>query len=186
MRRLDPGILEVKRRILSGEIESPFKGFVWYSKGLIHNGSHFIDLLTNLLGKPLKHSVIDAPCLSANPEMNPDFLVEFNAGSFYFCAVDERNYSHYTMEIIAKNGRLRYESTGKITWQSVEPSPVFSNYKFLTSQPEEICSDPMFSQKYTIKHLESALSGIEHNLCTGEEGLNHIKFLEKIMSPKSI
>ena len=45
MRRADPGAIEVKSRIESGEIELPIKGVAWYSKGLLHNGSHFFNLL---------------------------------------------------------------------------------------------------------------------------------------------
>ena len=53
IRRADPGILEVKKRIKSRQIKGPFKSVVWYSKGLLHNGSHFVDLMTFWLG-PIK------------------------------------------------------------------------------------------------------------------------------------
>jgi predicted dehydrogenase len=49
MRRADPGVIEVKNRIHSSYIAEPIKGFVWYSKGLLHNGSHFLNLLVSFV-----------------------------------------------------------------------------------------------------------------------------------------
>ena len=40
-----PGVIEVKRMIDTGELKPPFRGVIWYSKGFIHNGSHFFNLL---------------------------------------------------------------------------------------------------------------------------------------------
>ena len=45
MRRADPGAIEIKARIESGQIATPIKGVAWYSKGFLHNGSHFFNLL---------------------------------------------------------------------------------------------------------------------------------------------
>ena len=50
MRRTDPGVIEVKRRLSEKEIITPVKVNVWYSKGILNNGSHFINLMEfNLL-----------------------------------------------------------------------------------------------------------------------------------------
>lgn len=59
MRRADPGVIEVKKRIESGKIASPIKGFAWYSKGFLHNGSHFFNLLEFWLGAFVKAKVLD-------------------------------------------------------------------------------------------------------------------------------
>lgn len=50
IRRADSGILEIKKRIQTGKIQGPFKAVVWYSKGLLHNGCHYVDLLKFLFG----------------------------------------------------------------------------------------------------------------------------------------
>ena len=51
MRRADPGVIEVKRRIEKNEISMPIKGVVWYSKGFLNNGSHFFNLLEFVTNK---------------------------------------------------------------------------------------------------------------------------------------
>ena len=50
---------------------------VWYSKGLAHNGSHFINLLTYWLG-PIKEScgISKGPLLD-NQNIEPDFSLTF-------------------------------------------------------------------------------------------------------------
>ena len=45
MRRSDPGVVEVKRRLDAGLIATPVKGRVWYTKGWLHNASHFFNVL---------------------------------------------------------------------------------------------------------------------------------------------
>ena len=55
MRNSLPDSIMVKEKIKNGEYSRSFKGVVWYSKGLIHDGSHFVNLLTNWLG-PIKES----------------------------------------------------------------------------------------------------------------------------------
>ena len=42
IRRSDPGVIEIKKLIESSKFKKNYKGVCWYSKGFIHNGSHFL------------------------------------------------------------------------------------------------------------------------------------------------
>ena len=44
IRRCLPESMEIKRQIDEGIINAPIKSVVWYSKGISHNGAHFINL----------------------------------------------------------------------------------------------------------------------------------------------
>jgi predicted dehydrogenase len=50
MRNSLPDSIEIKSKIDSGEYAGHVKGMVWYAKGLIHNGSHFLNLLKYWMG----------------------------------------------------------------------------------------------------------------------------------------
>jgi hypothetical protein len=39
-----PNSIEIKNKIDNGTYAGSLKGVVWYSKGLIHNGAHFVSL----------------------------------------------------------------------------------------------------------------------------------------------
>ena len=50
VRRCDPGINNLKLMIKQGEFKGSFQANVNYSKGLLHNGIHFIDIFMYLFG----------------------------------------------------------------------------------------------------------------------------------------
>ena len=154
MRIANTGVLEVKRRMQDGSIQGPFKGVVWYSKGLFNNGSHFLNLLEYWLGKVIESHVLNVGRSWEGHDPEPDLLINFEQGAVYFLAVQEENFSHYTIELVAKNGRLRYEDGGeKILWQSIITDPVFQGYQVLDPIGEVIISDYNQVQSQVVDEL---------------------------------
>jgi hypothetical protein len=78
MRRFEPGAASLKKRIESGEFGSIFKGVAWYSKGIMNNGSHFIDLLRFWLGEVTGVDVIRPGRLWNGTDPEPDVCLHFN------------------------------------------------------------------------------------------------------------
>jgi len=172
IRRSDPGAIEVGRRIGAGLIEAPLKGVVWYSKGLRHNGSHFLNLLEYWLGPVLKTAVIQSGRALLDGDAEPDLDITFERGRALFLAVREEDFSHYTIELMAANGRLRYERGGaRIEWQPVARDGRFDGYKRLAELPEEIPSGMGRYQWHVADQFAAALQGRTAQLCTGAEAL---------------
>lgn len=167
IRRADPGVLEVKARIGDGRIAMPFKAVVWYSKGLLHNGSHFADLLSFWFGPIRAVSVVARGRAFGEGDAEPDIRLDFDHGSTIFFAAREENYSHYTVEVVAANGRLRYEQGGKIFWQEVAPHSTLPGYRRLDDTAERIENDMDRHQYRVAEQLSLALRGSDHALCTG-------------------
>ncbi len=181
MRRSDPGVIEVKRRLDSGAIQTPIRGVVWYSKGLIHNGSHFFNLLQYWLGSMKEFGIIRPGRLWAGEDPEPDVQVEFDHGTITFLAAQEEDFSHYTVELIARNGRLRYEDGGRtILWQPAVPDPSLEGYTVLRSTPEVVPSDMKRSQWNVAAELAEALDGRPAHLCDGSDGLRTLEALSLI------
>lgn len=185
IRRADPGILEVKERIKSRQIKGPFKSVVWYSKGLLHNGSHYVDLMTFWFGPIHKVSLIAKENKLRKDKIEPDCRFDFESGSVVFLAAKEKNFSHYTSEIVAQNGRLRLETDGKILWQAAESNPYFSGRRKLNPFPETICGNMDRYQLNIAEHLYRALLGKKHALCFGSEALTSQKWISKILRHES-
>jgi predicted dehydrogenase len=181
IRRADPGILEVKEKIKSRQIKGPFKSVVWYSKGLLHNGSHYIDLMTFWFGPIHKVSLIAKENKLRKDKIEADCRFDFDSGSVVFLAAKEKNFSHYTSETIAKNGRLRLETDGTILWQVAESNPYFSGRRKLIVQPEVIRGDMVRYQLNIAEQLYRALVGKKHALCSGSEALTSEKWIHKIL-----
>jgi predicted dehydrogenase len=181
MRRADPGVMEIERRLHDRRIASPLKGVCWYSKGFIHNGSHFFDLLEHWLGPMQQFSITDSGRLWNDTEPEPDVRVTFDRGNVDFIAAREEDFSHYTVELISPAGRLRYEQGGRvIEWQSVVSDPFIAGYRVLAERPERIASGRDRSQWHVAEQLAAALAGKAFHLCTGAEALATLKSMTQI------
>jgi len=185
MRRSDPGAIEVKKRITNGSIAQPIKGTVWYSKGFLHNGSHFFNLMQFWLGTFMQHSIISKGRLWNNIDPEPDIFVEFERGCVIFCAAWEESYSHYTVELISHSGRLRYDRGGEhIQWQATINDPDFIGYTILKPEPEIIQNGMARYQYHVADHLFLALKGKEASLCNGAEALDTLKAMFEILNSR--
>ena len=182
MRNSEPGALEVNQRLLDGRIKSPVKGVVWYSKGLLNNGSHFLNLLQNWLGEVLDVRVDSLGRCWEGTDTEPDFHVSFSRGDVTFLAAREENFSHYTVELVAVNGRLRYDQAGaRILWQGNVSDPVFAGYTILDSSEKVIKTDYERSLWHVADQLAASLNGRRAHICSGEGALQTIRTLNRII-----
>jgi predicted dehydrogenase len=181
IRRTDPGVLEIKRRIDCGEISTPVKVNAWYSKGLLNNGSHLLNLLELWLGDIIAATVIDSGRLWANHDPEPDVEVKFELGSVVFRSVWEEAFSHYCLELLSRSGRLRYDKGGEvIEWQAVYADPSFEGYRILAAQREEIPNGMGIYQWHVYDQIRRHLAGDATSLCTGRQALRTIEALDLI------
>jgi len=181
MRRSDVGVAEMQRQIKIGLIESPIKGVVWYSKGLFNSASHFINLLEFLLGNVRSIQIVKKGRLWNHVDPEPDFVLNFDAGSVQFVALKAESYFHNAMELIAQNGRLRYERGGEdIYWNAVEANDVFSGYYSLNKESEKLKSDFFRVQWHVVDQLDKSMNLKPARICTGDEALRTLHTLEKI------
>jgi predicted dehydrogenase len=165
IRRADPGVASVQSMIAAGEIAAPVRGVLWYSKGLLHNGSHLLDLATHWLGAWQDARVIRPDAVE------PDIAVTFARGRLICIAAPEEHFSHYTMELVSPSGRLRYDRSGHdIFWQPAVPHPQLAGYRVL-GEAIVISSGMPKYQAHVANQILTALEGRAHPLATGQEAL---------------
>jgi len=182
MRRADPGVATVKRMIEQQDMLAPFKGVVWYSKGLVHNGSHFVDLMRFWLGAPQAATLIHPGRLWDGRDPEPDFRLDYTHGSVIYLAAREEFYSHYDLELLMRNGRLRYERGGaRVEWQGVINDPEFPSYRVLTHDSRLLPADMSHSQLHVVQQLAAALAGKACTLCSGEEALENLRDIRRVI-----
>lgn len=178
MRRSEPGALEVKRRLMEGLIGTPVKGVAWYSKGLFNNGSHFLNLLEVWLGSIKRLKIIEPGRLRDGVDPEPDVQITFDQGTVNFLAVQEECFSHHEIELVARNGRLRYEQGGgKILWQAAVADPTVEGYTVLSSAGETIKSEGFRSQWHVANQLATYLDGHHAEICSGAAALQTLESL---------
>ncbi len=181
IRRSDVGVNEIYRRLRNGEIRGPVKGVVWYSKGLFNSASHFVNLLQYLFGGIESSQVVDSGRLWENHDPEPDFELLFECGKFKFMALPAENFFHNTLEVIASNGRLRYESGGQqIIWQKTTSNGMFSGYTTLQQESEFLASDFGRIQWHVADELAAAIESKPARICSGADALQTLEVLEDI------
>lgn len=185
IRRTDPGVIEIKRRISTGEIRTPVKVNAWYSKGISNNGSHFLNMLELWLGDVSAATVINSGPLWDNNDPEPDFEIKFDRGSVVFRAAWEESFSHYCVELLSPSGRLRYERGGEvIEWQGVVADPNFDGYRILAEQRETIVNGMSIYQWHVYDQLGKHLAGLRTTLCTGRQALKTLETIDLIIKQR--
>lgn len=183
MRRADSGVIDIKRRLDSGAIGAPVKAVVWYSKGFLHNGSHFFSLLDYWLGPMQRWQVLSHGRSLGSGDAEPDVEVQFARGTALFLAAWEEAYSHYTVELVTPTGRLRYEQGGAlIHWQGVAHDPQLQRYRRLAAAPEVIQSGMARYQLNVATQLARACAGEQAELCTGADALRTLTDMTQILN----
>jgi predicted dehydrogenase len=176
------GVIEVQARLEAGRIQRPVKGVAWYSKGFIHNGSHLFNLLEYWLGEVESWVVQDRGRELPHGDSEPDVCVNFVGGKVLFLAAREEDFSHYTIELVSAQGRLRYEQGGHlITWQPASPDPTLGGYVRLSEPGEKICSNMGRYQWHVAEQLARKLDGQKAYLCSGTQALRTLENMKRIL-----
>ena len=119
IRRSDPGVAGFAGAS-TRELSPPFKGSVWYSKGLFYNGSHFINLLEFWLG-PLQAAKILDEGRRWEEDPEPTCTCDSAAAGIMQAAWEEA-YSLYSVELLSPGGRRADRaasiSCGRAWWRT--------------------------------------------------------------------
>lgn len=170
----------IKNKLFPSNLPLGFlKGVCWYSKGLIHNGSHFINLLESWLGSLESISPIVSHQYWSNKDIEPDALFSFQNGKVFFISSRESDFSHYSIELVTSEGKLSYKNGGdEIYWQNKVPDPTFPGYTILSKNSVQIQSETLRSQYFVLDSIYKFM--IDHHsskVCEAFSTLNMIKLL---------
>lgn len=181
MRRADSAVLQIKQMIETGQIQVPFTGSATYSKGIVHNGTHMIDLLSFWFGAPVVEAIsIDQTC-PKNNDGTPDATLRFASGSIQLKA-SRGPQDEFSLTLGCSNGVLEYQDFGKsVTWNPM-PIPLMSYENNTKSfSDEKIESSMLVYQLKVVNEIVLAIEGTTPNLCSGHQSLESLKIATHIM-----
>jgi predicted dehydrogenase len=174
-----PGNIEIKSRIKNQSIKTPAKCVVWYTKGLEHNGAHFINLMEDWFGSCLEQKVITKSIVNDGVNFNPTVLLKFEQCEVILIAGWEKYFSHYTIELISKSGRLFWDKD-TLAWNEITKDNLIGDFKKLSLEHEEIFIGVNKYQSYVLDQLCFALDGKESSICDGQRALETLNIIDKI------
>jgi predicted dehydrogenase len=183
MRRSEPGVLSLREIISTGRIGDIYKGVVWYGKGLIHNGSHFVDLLRFLLGEASRPELLSRERVREGCDPEPDVRIHFGAADLYLLAVRADCFTLAEFELIGTKGRVAYRGGGeKIEAWVTEADTAFPGYTVLRRESMCIENDFMRYQWHVADNLYRHLTEGAPLNSTGESATETLRAVERIMS----
>jgi predicted dehydrogenase len=148
---------QLKGRLRSDEFGALLKIEVHYTKGIIHNGSHAMDLLIDWLGEPdsmhVSHAFVDHD--AEDPTV--DACLKFGEVPVYFMGLDEGSFSFFTLTLFTEKGVVSLEDFGrKLVVRAVDANPQKSGHKVL-GEPVEYDTKLSFAMADALSSLVEAV-----------------------------
>ncbi|MBI5164708.1 MAG: Gfo/Idh/MocA family oxidoreductase [Magnetospirillum sp.] len=133
LRRWDPTVIALRDDLATGKWGQVLSAVIRYSKGIIHNGSHMLDLALLLLGplSPVAAVAARIDHQADDPTLDA-VLLTADGASVHLVGGDARAYFHIDLEIITTEGIISYGDGGfAVSVRRVAESTRFSGYRVL-------------------------------------------------------
>lgn len=175
-RRFVPEIRGVREAIRSGIYGAFLTGTGYYGKGLLHNGSHMIDLLQFLVGDVGEVTKISevADFYDQDPSVSA-LLAMRSGGIFHLCHIDCRKFHVFELDLTFEQKRIRIRELGTVIEEySVGDNRVFEGYRTL-NKDVEYPTEHSRAIYHAIANIRDNLDRNEPLVCTLEESLETVK-----------
>jgi len=171
----------LKDSILKCEYGKFICGNGYYGKGIVHNGSHLIDLLRYLIGEIKDFQVINYKFDFYDDDPSVSAILNFEkGGNFVIQNIPCNNYTIFELELLFEHRRIRIVDSGfKIEEYSVLDSKVFSGYKNLFKQ-KEYETELNKAMLNAVINIYNNLENDEELKCTLEDGYNDMEVCDRL------
>jgi len=139
MRRHARNFQALKKLLVAGELGAVQAVHGWYTKGVVHNGSHWFDLLRFLVGEVRAVQAWNR-CGDDAADPTLDVLLELHGGALASLqGCDPRLFTVFEMDVMGTAGRVRIRDSGyRIDCERAVDSPRYSGYRELVPRPCEL------------------------------------------------
>lgn len=180
-RRFVPEIRSLRDGIRGGGYGAFVTGTGYYGKGLLHNGSHMVDLLQFLVGavgdvrkvSELVDFYDQDPSVSA-------LLTMCCGGVFYLRHIDSRKFHIFELDLTFERKRIRICELGTVIEEySVDDNRLFEGYRTM-NKDTEYATDHSKAMYNAIVNIRNNLERNEPLVCTLDESLETVKTCSRI------
>lgn len=170
-RRFVPEFEKIRDDIQKGLYGDYLTGTGYYGKGIMHNGSHLIDLLRFFIGEIKAVTPINSVSDFYQDDKSISAVLTFeNNGHFSLQCVDCRRYTMFEIDLLFESKRVRIVDSGfKVEEFDVLDSEVFKGYRNIVKTAEKGTSleDSLFN---AADNIYNNLTEGQDFKCTAEDG----------------
>lgn len=179
-RRFSDSHMTIKKRIVRGDIGQIIAVSGVYSKGVLHNGSHWFDLVRWMVGEIVEVEAWDS---LAPPGIDPTCHVRvcFETGvQGFLMGVDSHVFSIFELDLIGSLGRFRIRESGhQLEYCCVQKSEHYTDYSTLSRPQFEKAGFENVALRL-IENTVQCLRGESVALCSGRDGLAALRISEMV------
>ncbi|MCK9361081.1 Gfo/Idh/MocA family oxidoreductase [Patescibacteria group bacterium] len=171
-RRFDPRIQETRTAFLKGKYGKALAATATYANGIIHNGTHMVDLLHFFFGKRVRQAaLVRMPGLSSQDPGVGAFLAFEKCKQAYLIAGDAKKYSIVELDLYFEKHRVRFCDFGfPMMEQSAEESKQFPGYRTL-GEPRLKSGGWAMAAYHLVDNCVAHLRRGTPLICTGEDAI---------------
>jgi predicted dehydrogenase len=181
-RRFVSEIRKTRKAIKSGDYGTFLTGTGYYGKGLLHNGSHMVDLLQFLLGEvgEVKKISETADFCDDDPSVSA-LLTLRSGGDFYLRHIDCRKFDTFELDLTFERKRIRIRELGAVIEEySIGDNDVFKGCRTLNKETE-YSTEHRKAMYHAVANIRNNLEHDEPLACTLQDSLDTLKTCLRIM-----
>lgn len=181
-RRYDITMQQLKQDVYNGKFGNFINSSATYTKGILHNGSHLVDLFRFLFGEVSKIKVLHSNIDYEADDPTIDAFLEFQKGfKTHLIAAREDKYCVFELDLLFDDCRINILNMGfDIEFRHVRNDPVYPNYRIL-----DVPKAKETGYKDALLNLyKNAVNHLENNgdlICSGEEAFLTQSVCKKIL-----
>ena len=181
-RRFVPEIRKIWKAIKTGDYGAFLTGAGYYGKGLLHNGSHMVDLLQFLVGDVAAAAKISETVDYCDHDPSVSALLTMRGGGvFHLHHIDCSKFDVFELDLIFERKRIRICELGTVIEEySVNENEVFKGYRTL-KKDAEYATEHRKAIFHAVTNIRGNLERDEPLTCTLEESFDAIKTCSRIL-----
>lgn len=185
-RRFVPEIRRIRETIQNGDYGAFLTGTGYYGKGLVHNGSHLVDLLQFLVSEVGEVVKISETVDFYEHDPSVSALLHLRGGGvFYLRHIDCRKFDIFELDLTFERKRIRICELGTVIEQySVGDNEVFTGHRTL-NKDAEYGTDHRKAMLHAVANIRNNLDRDESLMCTLGESCDTVKTCSRILQGNS-
>ena len=180
-RRFVPEFIKLSQEIRNGLYGDYVAGSGYYGKGIIHNGSHMIDLLQNFFGSVGKFVAIKKEYDFSPQDPSVTGILDIGKKKFFLQHINKELFTIFDIDLIFTKAHIRIANSGfLIEIRKVEKSKTFRGYKSL-GNTVSIKTSLSYALSFAVDNIYRHLQYGDDLKCSLREGYNILRTVSNIM-----
>lgn len=172
---------EAGQFIKSGEMGKPESAVLYYSRGLIHNASHYIDLIYRYIGETEKNllKISEKKGISSSDNTVSFDLFYKNGLEVRFIGLNPTKLTFAEIDITGSKGRVKVNCNNEIEYYRVKNNKLFSGY-YSYELLKTVKIDYTKALPNAVENIYKSLCGKEQLKSPAENSIKIFKLIKRI------